>query len=157
MTRLLPVVNFEPCGRPMKKLLFIFLLLTITASTHAQWRKSLEYDLKTPLDVLPEIKKNEEPQSITVTNVSKEILVYIGSQSSPSSPQLYFEEQKDGAWVDIGWLHGCGTGMRGYSLLPGKSVDFRIPSTAQTQQRIYTLFRTEDRTKKSLVLLLETK
>jgi hypothetical protein len=55
----------------MKKLLLIFMLLTITVPTHAQWRKSLEYDLKTPLDVLPEVKKNEDDKSIAVTNVSK--------------------------------------------------------------------------------------
>ena len=140
---------------------YIALLSTLLLTPFAQameWRKILEDDLRKPAVgtiQVETIRNDAEMIIVRVTNKTDEKIKYRGY--SKDSAQLFYEEIKNGKWIDTEWMW-CGTGMDTYTLSPGKKADMQIPRWRSTGDfRVYTLFDSLDDKRCSLVLLYEEK
>lgn len=136
----------------------VIMLLLAPFAQATEWRKGLKDDLHKPaLGIIQvEFVRNDgEMPIVRVTNKTNEKIKYQGY--SKDSPQLFYEEFKDGKWIDTNWMW-CGTGMETHTLSPGQNIELQIkrwPSLGHV--RAYTLFDSLDDKRCSLVLLYEAK
>ena len=133
----------------------LILLCTLSLSVHglAEWRRIFEVEKLPELQNIPIVTWTLEGSEIVVkiANQLNEELLYGGYDSA--RPQLFFEELRDGHWVDTTW-HFCGTGMETYKLAPKGEKYFRIAkSDIKPPMRVYTSFFTPDLMRRSLVLI----
>ena len=140
------------------RIAFLSILLLTPRTQATEWRKNLEDDLHKPaLGIIQvEFVRNDgEMPIVRVTNKTNEKIKYQGY--SKDSPQLFYEEFKDGKWTDTNWMW-CGTGMETYTLSPGQNIELQIKRwRALGDFRTYTLFDSLDDKRCSLVLLYEEK
>ena len=133
-------------------------LLLAPLSQATEWRKNLEDYLHKPALGVIQVEAAQsdgEIPVVRVTNKTNEKIKYCGY--SKDSPQLFYEEFKEGKWVDTIWMW-CGTGMETYTLPPGQKTELQIkrwPSLGDF--RAYTFFDSLDDKRCSLVLLYEEK
>ena len=123
-----------------------------------EWRKNLDEELRRPglgeIQIEP-VRDDGEMIIVRVINRTNEKIKYRGY--SKDSVQLFYEELKDGKWLDTNWMW-CGTGMDTYTLAPGEKAEFQILRLrAKGNLRAYTLFDSLDDKRCSLVLLYEEK
>jgi len=141
----------------MKSILAVLLLLCgsgLTAGTFA-WRERLQRRPYLPLEIAPVVDFSNLESGIVVRNRGADALRYGGYTAD--SPQKYFEAFRDGRWIDDGW-DWCGTGMEEYEIPAGASVVFHLKlSPSREDIRIYTLIRSSDERRESLVLIAEIK
>jgi hypothetical protein len=121
-----------------------------------EWRKILKDDLSKPALAaiqVETIRNDGEMIIVRVTNKTDEKIKYRGY--SKDSAQLFYEELKDGKWIDTDWMW-CGTGMDIHTLSPGKKAELKIQRWRSAGDfRAYTLFDSLDDKRCALVLLYE--
>lgn len=133
-------------------------LLLASFSQAMEWRKILKDDLSKPAlgaIQVETIRNDGETIIVRITNKTDEKIKYRGY--SKDSAQLFYEELKDGKWIDTDWMW-CGTGMDAYTLSSGEKAELQIRRFRPTGDfRAYTLFDSLDDKRCSLVLLYEEK
>lgn len=142
----------------MHLLLPFVLMLGFTTCAHGLegWRKFIKDSKRGELDAPPTASWTIKGDEIVVqvTNQMNTTLVYAGYD--PAGPQLFFEELREGKWVDTSW-NWCGTGMEIHKLPPKGTCEFRLePINDKPAYRIYAAFGSPDWEKQSLVLIYST-
>ncbi len=141
----------------MKNLgLVLLCLFAVNALGLEGWRKFIQdpdrVELATPPTASWAVKGDEI--IVQVTNHMDEVLIYSGHD--PAAPQLFFEEMRDGKWVDTSW-EWCGTGMELQKLQPKGKNQFRLASNMyKSAYRVYAVFASPDWKRQSLVLIYST-
>ena len=139
-----------------KHALILLCLFATTASGLEGWRKLIDEEKLPALPVPPTATWTVKGDEIVVQmlNQMNETLAYFGYD--PAGPQLFFEELREGKWVDTSW-HWCGTGMEAHVIPPNGKREFRFDRLKDKQTyRLYTIFTSRDGTRQSLVLIYST-
>jgi hypothetical protein len=136
--------------------LITILVLHATAAS-AGWRSIVKDSLQAPLVRVPHVSalRGDKETIVQLKNTNQTTLKYSGH--GKETPTTYWEEFQQGRWVQTRWPW-CGTGLEDYSLPPGGTVTFRISDEELGRgARIYTIIRSADGTRGSLILLYERK
>jgi len=140
------------------KSIFAVLLLLVASGLNAgtfSWRERLQRRPYPSLEIAPIVDYSNLESGIVVRNRGTDALRYGGYAAD--SPQKYVEAFRDGRWIDDGW-DWCGTGMEEYEIPAGASVVFYLKRSPSSEDiRIYTLIRSSDGKRESLVLIADIK